>query len=188
MFLIFLLYYYTKLLITHSICYHNRYMTAHRAAKRENAFYESFEASLGYKKCPGSSKTLLIFYSFIDFTVYTQLVTRSQIRWCRDSASRRETMTLYGKYTGVVVKKHETRITIEERESPVQCMRFDRSELHKANYFDLMKFCSGHTCKIITNWKTMWNQILCWYKTKYDFPTFGKWSWKMSMQFSPTQA
>lgn len=35
-------------------------------------------------------------------------------------------MALYGKYTGVVVKKHETRTTLgEERESPVQCMRFD---------------------------------------------------------------
>lgn len=48
-------------------------------------------------------------------------------------------MALYGKYTSVVIKKHETGIKRGEgQESQVQRMRFDRSELQKANYFDLL--------------------------------------------------
>lgn len=56
-------------------------------------------------------------------------------------------MAPHGKSTGVVVKKHKKIIKTEGQDSHVQCMRFDRSEQHKANYFDLLKFCSWHICK-----------------------------------------
>lgn len=59
----------------------------------------------------------------------------------RDTWSRKETIALYDKYTAAAVKQHETGVrTGEGRETHIEFLRCDISELQKANYFDLLKF------------------------------------------------
>lgn len=59
----------------------------------------------------------------------------------RDTWSRKETIALYDKYTAAAVKKHETGVKRGEGWEPhIEFLRFDISELQKANYFDLLKF------------------------------------------------
>lgn len=43
-----------------------------------------------------------------------------------------------------MVKKHKKIIKTEGQDSHAQHVRFDRSEQHKANYFDLLKLFLAH--------------------------------------------